>query len=83
MKIIFNKKVYGWALVFDMDIHLTTGTVIKHQFYNFRKNDGNYQWSSPATLCLNSADNIAGWHVTAVRKKFVWGVPVDFWKFDD
>ena len=37
MKLTINGKVYGWNVIFDADIHLTTGTVIKHQFYKFRE----------------------------------------------
>ena len=53
MKLTINGKVYGWNVIFDADIHLTTGTVIKHQFYKFRKRNGGYQWAAPTTFWIN------------------------------
>lgn len=83
MKLTINGKVYGWNVIFDADIHRTTGTVIKHQFYKFRKRNGGYQWAAPTTFWINSTDYIAGWNVTGIRTKFCWGISEDFWKFED
>lgn len=76
-------KIYGWAPVFEVEIHLSSGTVIRHPFYKFRKREGGLQWASPTTIAFRSVDDIVGWRVVKISRKFQWAEPNTYWTFKD
>ena len=75
-------KIYGWAGIFEVDIHLTSGTVQRHDFYCFNQKGESYQWKSPLSLQFKNGGMVAGWFLHRIKKKFYWGKDADFWNLD-
>ena len=74
-------KYFGWCPVYIIDLHLNTGTIMRHRFYKWRQRDGGFQWATPDLLNFKSVDTISGWNVVDVKYKLVCGENASLWHF--
>lgn len=72
-------KFYGWCPIFIIDLHLNTGTVMRHRFYRWRQRAGEFKWNTPDSMNFKSVDTISGWNVVDVKYKFFFGADTSLW----
>lgn len=83
MRINIFGKYYGWCPIYTVDLHLNTGTVMRHLFYKWGQRGSGFRWGSPNSLNFKTPDTISGWNVIGVKYKFMWGADADLWNWKD